>query len=267
VEGQPPCLIKKAMTLITSYITKHGIIQASDSNLTTDKGNAGFGQKVFPIPYLNASLAYSGCYTIDGKKIDIWMNDFISRSFHTISSIKEFTSTLSNRMKSNMRDDEISEVSIIHIVGYDKFENRSHVEHWNISNTNLNPQDGSYSKAENEFHYYNDFNSRTNLEHRNLIKQFDLNPLSHQSYINGFPPGRISSKIFKHRIDESLKFIREKSDWEFRPPENLFEFSNLVKLYFDFTIRLFQMSNYNAMYIGGEIQTHLIPAPQDLLKD
>jgi hypothetical protein len=254
------------MTLIVSCITKFGIIQASDSNLTNNSGNAGFGQKVFPIPHLNASLAYSGCYEIDGNSIDIWMNTFISGTFFTASTIEEFTSQLSGRMTSEMRDNEISQISIVHIAGYQKFENQSHVEHWHISNTGLNP-DGSYSPAMTEFHFSNDFNSRTNHEHRNSLRQFDLNSYMHQYYINGFAPGRMSSMIIKQTIDHALNHIWNRTDWKFRRPSNIFEFSNVVKLYFDFVTKLFPMSDYDAMYIGGEIQTHLISSPQDLWKD
>ena len=211
------------MTLITSYITKFGIIQASDSNLTSDSGNAGFGQKIFPIHHLNASLAYSGVYSIDGKRVDTWINDFIAGSFFSANSIEEFTIQLTNRMNIEMRDDEICEISIVHIAGYNKHEYQSHAEHWHISNTTLN-EDGSYSSARNEFHYSNDFNSRTNAEQRNLLKQFDSNSSFHQYYINGFPPGRISSVAIKQTIDKTLNLIWEQPTWRFNRPNNIFRF-------------------------------------------
>jgi len=254
------------MTLIASYITKYGIIQASDSNLTNNTGNAGFGQKVFPIPHLNSSLAYSGIYTINGQEVDNWINGFISGSFFTVGSIEEFTSQLTDRLNNEMRDHELSEITIIHIAGYSNIENNSHAEHWHISNTGL-LEDGSYSQAEANFHYSNDFNSRLNINQRALLTQFDNNPLNHQYYINGFPPGRISSVVIKRTIDNALNYIWEQPNWQFNRPNNIFEFANIVRLYFDFVIRLFLMSNYNALYIGGEIQTHLIPVPQDLLKE
>ncbi len=254
------------MTLIASYITKFGIIQASDSNLTSDSGNVGFGQKIFPIPHLNASLAYSGVYSINGQRIDTWINNFVSGAFFTANSIEEFAKQLANRMTSEMRENEISEISIVHIAGYSKRDDQSHAEHWHIANTTLN-EDGSYSAAKTEFHYHNDFNSRINPDQRKLLVQFDSNSSYHQYYINGFPPGRMSSVAIKQSIDKTLNSIWEQQPtWKFNRPDNIFEFSTLVKLYFDFVIRLFPMSDYPAMYIGGEIQTHLIPAPQNLWK-
>lgn len=167
------------MTLIASYITKFGIIQASDSNLTTDTGNYGFGQKIFPIPHLNASLAYSGSYYINGNIIDQWMNEFITGSYFTAESISEFTEQLTARMSTEMREEELSKISIVHIAGYHQYDNNSHAEHWHISNTGLKP-DGSYSPAQDEFHFSNDFNTRTVIDHRQILRSFDANPLNHQ---------------------------------------------------------------------------------------
>src|SRR5687768_5919142 len=103
------------MTLIASYINKFGIIQASDSNLTSDSGNSGFGQKIFPIPHLNASLAYSGSYFINGTKVDEWMTEFITGSPFTSTTIEEFTEQLSGLMTSQMRPYEIEQTSIVHV--------------------------------------------------------------------------------------------------------------------------------------------------------
>lgn len=254
------------MTLIASYITQFGIIQASDSNLTSDIGNTGYGQKIFPIPHLNASMAYSGVYSINGTALDIWINDFIAGSYYSANTIEEFTKQLSKRLNSEIREYEVSEVSIMHIAGFQKQDYISFVEHWHISNSNL-LDNGMYDDPEDSFHYSNDFNSFKNEDDRALLRKFDTNSLVHKYYINGFPPGRISSVVIKQKLDQSLNIIWSNPDWKFKKPENIFEFSNLVKLYFDFVIRLFPMSNYNAMYIGGDIQTHLIPAPQNLLKE
>lgn len=253
------------MTLIASYITKFGIIQASDSNLSGKEGSAGFGQKVFPIPHLNASLAYSGVYSIDGKNIDQWMNEFINGSFFTTETIEEFTKDLAVKMNSEMRAEEIKCVSIVHIAGYAKHDHQSHAEHWHISNTQLQT-DGNYAKAEDEFHIENDFNSRTNPEQRELLRSFDFDCFNHQYYINGYPPGRDIANAIKGSLDETLVAIWKQDNWKFNKPENLFEFSTIVKLYFEFVKTLFKMSNYPALFIGGETQTHLIPVPQDLRK-
>jgi hypothetical protein len=254
------------MTLIATYINKFGIVHASDSNLTSDKGNSGFGQKVFPIAHLNSALSYSGSYSVNGISVDKWMNDYIQGSFFTNKTLKEFSEQLRDRLSTDMRDYELSAATIIHISGYSEIDYQSHLEFWHISNTTLG-DDGNYTAPKSEFHVINDFNSHLNLQQREQISNFDINLRNHQFYINGFPPGRISYMIIKSILDMVLNDIWTKPDWSFRRPNNLFETSIMIKLYFEFINRLFIMSDYKALYIGGEIQTHLIPAPQNLIKE
>lgn len=44
------------MTLIITFINRHGIIHASDSNLTIEHEHSGQGTKAFKIEFLNAGL-------------------------------------------------------------------------------------------------------------------------------------------------------------------------------------------------------------------
>jgi hypothetical protein len=51
------------VTLIATVISKYGIIQASDSNLTDTEGRAaGAGQKLFDLPFAPAALTIAGSY-------------------------------------------------------------------------------------------------------------------------------------------------------------------------------------------------------------
>lgn len=251
------------MSLILSYINKFGIVLASDSNLSNDEGNAGFGQKVFPIPHLNAGLAYSGTYNINGLNVDKWMTDFITGSFHLFGTIEGFTSALSARLTSEMREHELQTCTIIHIAGFQQVDSNSHIEHWHISNTGLFP-DGSYDTPTKDFKYHNDFNSRLYKEHREHIIQNQSDYIFRQYFINGLSSGRISANQVIHVLEHTLNDIWSREDNKFRKPDNLFETSNVIKLYFGIVTELFKMSEYNALYIGGDIQTHLIPVPQNL---
>ncbi|MFN8306158.1 MAG: hypothetical protein U0T79_05255 [Ferruginibacter sp.] len=253
------------MSLIFTYINKFGVIIASDSNLSTNAGNAGFGQKVFSIQYLNAGLSYSGSYKIDGLPADEWLTQFITGAVFLHSTIGDFVNALSERLTAQMRDDEFSAGTIIHIAGYHKVENESYLEHWHISNMRLQG-DGYYTKPENNFHHSNDFNSRTNEEHRKILIALDRSSTDHQFYINGFPPGRISAVHLKFTIDQALNQIWDTPGWNFRKPTNQFESNTIVKLYFHLIAELFKISDHNALYIGGDTQTLLIPTPQDLNK-
>jgi hypothetical protein len=253
------------MTLISTYINKYGIVLASDSNLTSKEGNSGFGQKVFPIPYLNAGLTYSGLYNIDGLAIDDWMNNFINESQHTVNSIEEIVSTLTNQLNSNFRGGA-EDLVIIHICGYALIDFKSYLEHWHISNTNLDNNTGNYSLPTRKFENHNDFNSRTNLTQLEHLQMFETSPEFHQFYINGFPPARISLNVIKKSLEDSLFAITQQKGWQFRPPKNIFETANIVKMYFSLISELFKMSDYEAMFVGGETQTYLIPSPVNLFK-
>lgn len=254
------------MTLIVSYITRHGIALVSDSNLTGDSGNTGFGQKVFPVAHLNAGLAYSGTYNIDGRSVDEYINDFIRGSFHTTQTIHEFTELLTERLNSDMRDSELDEITIIHIVGYGVVEHQSYCYHWHISNTGLDDQ-GNYIPAQKKFHLHNDFNSETDSGQRGLVRNFATDERSYQLYINGFPPGRKAYSVIRAQMEHVLNYFYDELSYGFHRPKNIFEVVSIVKLYFEFVAQLFKISKYRALYIGGEIQSHLIPEPQNINRD
>ena len=251
------------MSLILRYINKFGIVLASDSNLSNDHGNAGFGQKVFPIPHLNAGLAYSGSYNINGSTVDKWVTEFITGSFHLYDTIEKFTSGLCESLTKEMLEHELELCTIIHISGFQQIDSMSHIEHWHISNTGLLPN-GSYDEASKEFKFHCDFNTRLNKQHREHIIQNQSDFVYRQYFINGLSSGRISANQLIHVLELTLNDIWSKGDNKFRKPENIFETGNVIKLYFEVVIQLFKMSDYNALYIGGDVQTHLIPVPQNL---
>ena len=254
------------MSLIITHINKYGIILASDSNLSEPNSNAGFGQKIFPIPHLNSGLAYSGSYTIGGKSADWWIIDFITRSVYLTDTLGEFTQLLCIGLTAEMRDYEIKAATIIHLAGFKKELYESHIEHWHISNTGLN-QNGIYDTSHTEFHHENDFSSFRNGIQREMLIKFYKDAFERQLYINGFSPGRVTALIIIKEIEKLMNWVWGNSEWKFRKPASLFETANLLKLNLAYVCELFKMSDYNALYIGGEIQTHLIPAPQDLFKN
>jgi hypothetical protein len=250
------------MTLIATIINKYGIVLASDSNLTSRQGNSGFGQKIFPISYLRAGLAYSGLYYLSGKDIDEWMIKYIENAQYTSHTIEEFAKTLTQQLTNEFKSEE---PAIIHICGYSKRETGSHVEHWHIANTNLDEVSGNYS-YKGHFDCSNDFNSETQSRQREMLEMFDTNSHFHQFYINGFPPARISLMAIKKSIENLLPQIAAQETWSFRAPKNIFETANYLKMYLGLVEQLFKMSDYEALFVGGETQTYLIPAPYDLVK-
>jgi hypothetical protein len=253
------------MSLIATYINKFGVVLASDSNLTGAVGNAGFGQKVFPVPHLNAGITFTGSYEIDGNSVDIWMNEFISSSFFTLSTIEDFVKYLTESLNREMRAAEFAQGCIIHVAGYSHSDGVSFLEHWHISNMRLQ-DDGNYSIPELTFHFGNDFNSRTVQKDRETVILLDDNPENNQFFINGYAPGRISTMALKEILETMFSQIWNNPQWQFRKPSNLFESASLVKIYYYLVSELFKMSNHHALIVGGETQTYLISVPQNLDK-
>lgn len=251
------------MSIIATFINSYGIVFASDSNLSNDRGNAGFGQKLFPIPNFNACIAYTGAYSINNQELDQVLNEFVIGACHVYSSIYEIVEALTSLLNTTMNEIEFDIQTIIHVAGYQNQGDVCSVEHWHISNTGLN-DDGTYQPTRGEFIFHNDFDSYNNPHHRNLIIQMENRSQIYQFFINGYPPGRISIRIIMESINESIQRILSNANWNFRAPRNLFEFASQIKLSFYVVCELFKMSDYNALYVGGEIQTYLLPKPQNL---
>jgi hypothetical protein len=255
------------LALIASYITKFGIIQVSDFNPIINKGDIGNGQKIFPISHLNASLVFSGSNTINGVATGTWMKNFIEWSQLYLTTINDFSFHLFDKMNKEMREDEKNIITEVYIAGYQRTESKSYPEHWCITNARRNGDD--YYSPLGYFHDHNNFQPGEVEYHRALLREMNDDPLKHQFYINGFPLGRIGNNramVVKDKIDELLKYILKKEDLKFRCPASLSEFSNVVKLYFDFMTGLLKMEDGGEKYPGGEIHIHEIPAPADLRK-
>ncbi len=238
---------------------------ASDSNLSTRSSNAGFGQKVFPIPHLNSALAYTGSYSIGGKDAFDYLNEFIINSSLYTPNLEDFVNQLSGRLTSDFRDFELKHPTIIHLAGYQRIDFKSYLQHWHISNTGLNSLTGQYDVMFDEFHIGEDFNSQRRSNDRKLIKEvFPKHALNNKFFINGFAPGRIAARGIIAQMEQLLFQVWQTSDWKFRPPSNIFEVANILRLNLNYVCELFKVSDYPALYVGGEIQTYLIPAPADL---
>lgn len=246
------------MTLIITHLSKHGIIHASDSNLTTSSGKAaGGGKKTFNIPSLNAGLTVAGVYSVGNVSMDKWMTSFIDRQSHT--SISLFADSLKNELENAMTQDEKDEGTIIHLSGYALLENRFHPELWHIRNVRIDSDSGEYENIDG-FRASEDFWSRDCLK-SNLMQEFQRG--SYQLYVNGFASGRTSFMILQPIINDFFSVVWSNSKWKFRPPVTINETEYLVKLYLQIIGTLFRLSDYSAPFIGGDSQTYSIPQPKN----
>ncbi len=82
-------------------------------------------------------------------------------------------------------------------------------------------------------------------------------------YINGYPDGRIGYLALTKHFGEFLQAIWSEPQWRFRAPATLAESALLVDLQLRAIGTLFQISDYLAPYIGGDIQMERLSAPPD----
>ena len=91
------------VTIIISIVSDHGLIQASDSNVTwSDSSEAFSGPKVFPLGFTTA-LALAGTYEAGDQRMDTWMASCIEEYASTDSPTQEgFVYYLKERLETDL---------------------------------------------------------------------------------------------------------------------------------------------------------------------
>jgi hypothetical protein len=249
------------MTLIVTHISKHGIIHASDSNLTSAaNAAAGQGRKTFPLAHLNAGMTVAGSYSVGRQPMDQWLDAFIQA--HAASgemSLSSFSRSIKNRLEGEMLPDEKGRGSILHIAGYVVEGGRSHPEFYFVRNVHgIDPTTGAYTDLRPDFACGEDFWSRDCPQNK-LLERFERG--DYQIYINGFPEGRMANLAVQGLLQEFFAAVWQHPDWRFRPPSSLDEAIVFVRTYMLIIHGLFEVSDYPAPLVGGQVQTYGIPRP------
>jgi hypothetical protein len=149
--------------------------------------------------------------------------------------------------------------SVIHIAGYVNDDVGYHPEFHFVRNIHGIEEDtGQYKDIREDFAVGEDFWSRDCPKH-NLMEEFERGVS--QIYINGFPEGRFAYLALLKPMDSFFSWVW-KQRWGFRPPANLSESCEFVKLYMNIIATLFRVSDYDVPLIGGEVQTIEIPLPR-----
>lgn len=65
-------------------------------------------------------------------------------------------------------------------------------------------------------------------------------------------------------MNEYFKAVWNNPEWKFRGPRSLAETKLIVELYLQIVTMLFRMSDYPAPYIGGPVQTCVVPQPENI---
>ena len=251
------------MSLILTHINKFGIIHASDSNISSPGREVREDKKVFPINFLNAGLSLAGTYSVDGKAMNTWMEEFIkTQSDAKVSTLKEFSEVLQQKLQSSLRDYEFKNGCMIQISGYSKTNEVIHPEFWFIRNVHsINSETGQYENIDETIEISEDFASRDLLKNTSLDEYNCKEHGVDYSYFNGFSPGRISYFYLTRYLDDFFNSVWGNENWKFRPPSNLNDYKLLANSYMVTIDTLFQLSDDYNRAIGGTPQFHLIPAP------
>jgi hypothetical protein len=253
------------MTLIATHISKYGIVQASDSNLTAGVRLTGPGKKVFDLSFGHGALAVAGSYSVNGREMDAWMADCIHDYGRGLNpTLPGFAEHLRARLSSELTDDERRALTLIHIGGYVDEPTGAHPVLLFVRNVRgINP-DGSYiGPGAQECEVSEDFWAR---DYRvNDSTKLALASGGWQSYFNGFPEGRMAYLGLTRSFNTFFRQVWSMKDWKFRPPASLQEIGAFVELELRAMDAMFRSSDYPAPYIGGEPQVRLIPAPANAI--
>ncbi|HAV10948.1 MAG TPA: hypothetical protein DCX32_00150 [Candidatus Moranbacteria bacterium] len=253
------------MTLILTQISKHGIIHASDSNLSDQFGlTIGVGKKCFAVPRLNAGLTVAGSFGVGDVAMDYWMEDFIIKS--TTQNLEDFAEELRVSLETEMLSEQKKDGSMIHIAGYQKNEEgKYHPEFWFVRNVyGLDLETGEYSDIRDKFIKSEDFWTRDNKK-TDIFKKFQSSDnLAYQLYINGFSPGRIGYNIVQGYLNDFFAGLWSTENWKFRAPKNINEAKLLIENYIKLINTLFVLSDYPGQLIGGSVQIEVIKQPDNI---
>lgn len=178
----------------------------------------------------------------------------------TLSGLGE---SLRARLETEMLTSEKNGGCLIHLCGYVASAAGKHAEFYFVRNiTGIDPATGAYTGFAEGFAISEDFWTRDYLT---VAVRNALASGGQQLYINGYPDGRIGYLVLMKYFGEFLQAIWSKPEWRFRAPATLEEASQLVDLQLRTIGTLFQISNYPAPYIGGDVQVERLPAPPDCI--
>ena len=248
------------MTIIISIVSDHGLIQASDSNVTrSGSSDASSCQKVFPLGFTDGALALAGTYRAWNQRMDTWMPSCISDYASTDSPTQEgFAYYLKDRLNTDLTSDQRRKATLIQIVGYVSDDDGVHPalhfvrNAWSITST------GAYDDIRPTFQVSEDFWKRDYLADKTAG---DVGPGWYRTYLNGTPDGRIAFYYFRQIFQDFLSAVWSQPNWKFRPPQSLDELASIVELQIRTIGTLYGMSDYPAPFIGGDPQLHTIAPP------
>jgi hypothetical protein len=252
------------VTIIISIVSEHGLISASDSNLTGASSSAT-GQKVFDLGWADGALAHAGAYRVGNERMDTWMPSCISAyAASTKSPTQEgFANYLAERLNTDVTRRQRQRGSLIQIVGYVSDSAGVHPAlHFVRNFSTIDPSTGEY-QGTGLFRTSEDFWSRDYAADKagGLLRAG-----WYRSYVNGTPDGRVAFHNFQQLFGRFLGAVWSQPNWKFRPPQSLDELASIVELEIRTVGVLYGMSDYAKLSIGGDPQIHQITPPPGAIR-
>lgn len=244
------------MTLITTVISRYGIIHASDSNLTSRSGTVTVGPKVFRLGFADGALALAGRYSVGDEPMDVWLPACIaSYAASETPSLSGFAKYLADQLESSTTPDA---ERLFHIAGYVDGSIGPHPEFYFVRNIQgMNEATGDYDGVSSKYQVTEDFWTRDYLK----MEPGSFAAGVYYRYFNGFTPGRVAFYGATRMLHQFYEQVWRHPDWEFRRPASLDELAAFVRLEMEAVNTLFTSSDYPSPYIGGDVQVELVPIP------
>ena len=250
------------MTLIATAISRYGIVQAADPNLTSYPDRFVAGQRIFRLDFLNATLAITGGYAVAGVPLDQWtiaaIDDYKRKAKR--ASLKGLVDQLRIGLT---REGNPRHRRVIHAAGYVRDEKRRfHPEVYYLRNIRGRTPDGGYGRAGREFTLSEEFWS---LDYSRTETQDTLREGGFRMYLDGFPERRIAYMLLHLRIHDFYQQVWQSSK-VFRRPRSLDDIAALVDLDMRVAAAFLASAEHGSRRGVDSLEVEVIPAPAGSLK-
>lgn len=238
------------MTLINTVVSRLGILQLSDSNVTRYGGSVVEEQKLFRLKIASSVLSLAGTYSFQGERPATWLTN-VQDNFALLNeppTLGGFSKYVGRLLTINATDYEREEGHLIHLTGYQKTDDGGvRPEMWFVRTWAAMDALGNYADSANPVLVTEDFWSRYQGEPTSG-NQRALQYGGWVYFVNGLAEGRVA-----------FNKVRAES-----PSDRDRTVSSLAALAAIFKEDMEVILGEVAPDIGGEIQMETIEPPGDV---
>jgi hypothetical protein len=252
------------MTLIATLLDRNGIVLATDSNLTMNDQFSRQAPKNFELPHLHGGLSIAGRYSVGGTPLDIWMPMFVERpETYESGTLEGFADCLRKALDCEMEAWEKQDPTLVHIAGYSRIGDGFRPEmHFVRNATGIDKDTGAYSGISDTFQTDEQY-WQSYCRHKECKTGFlpAPHPYDFSLLANGFHSARAGLFTMIQSLRPGFNLLWNERRTEFRPPASLEESKCFAGMVMSIVNALFQMSDYSAPYVGGDIQLIGVSVP------